>query len=267
MFTIIKKTIKDKYKSFLIYSVANILMILLYVSMFPLISQQMDSMMALLNSMPQELLKAFNSDAASMTTFEGILSGKQFSMLWPFITVAFTTNFAAYAISQEIDKKTFSILLSQPISRARIYWGKYLTGLVFTILYVVLSVTITIPLVNAFDVSVNEINILKFSLEAMLFSFCFFSLAFMVSAIAKESAPVYFIVIGLVVGMYFLQVMSIFAKELESLKYFSTFYYFDSGRSLVKGDLMPEALFLFGLVGSVSAIIGSAVFKKRDIAV
>lgn len=267
MLTIIKKTIKDKYLSFLIYTIVNLSMLVLYVAIFPLITKQMDSLLQVLNSMPQELLKAFNSDATSMTTLEGILSGKHFSMLWPFITVAFTTNFAAYAISLEVDKKTFSILLSQPISRMQIYWGKYLTGIIFLLGYVLFTVPITILVVKVFNVSINEANLLKFSLEALLFGFCFYSLAFMVSAISKDTTPVYFVVIGLVVGMYFLQITSILLKELEPLKYFGTFYYLDSGRSLVKGDLMPEGLLLFAVIGVVSTLIGCDVFNKRDISV
>jgi ABC-2 type transport system permease protein len=265
MLTIIQKTIKDKYKTLLIYIVANLAMLMMYVAIYPLITKQMDSLLQVLDSMPQELLKAFGSDGASMTTLEGILSGKQFNMLWPIITVVFTTNFAAYSIAQEVDKKTFSILLAQPISRAKIYWGKYLTGFLFSLLYVVLTVPITILVVKLFNVSINEVNVLKFSLEATFFTFAFYSVAFMISAIAKDTGPVYFICIGMVIGMYFLQVMSILLTQLEPLKYFSAFYYSDSARSLVKGILMPEGILVFSVIGVVSALIGAFAFNKRDI--
>ena len=267
MLTIIQKTIKDKYKTLLIYIIANLAMLVMYVAIYPLITKQMDSLLQVLNSMPQDLLKAFGSDATSMTTLEGILSGKQFNMLWPIITVIFTSNFAAYSIAQEVDKKTFSILLAQPISRAKIYWGKYLTGLLFSLLYVIFSVPITIVVVKVFNVSINEVNVLKFSLEAIFFTFAFYSVAFMISAIAKDTAPVYFVCIGMIIGMYFLQVMAILLTQLEPLKYFSAFYYADSARSLVKGVLMPEGLLLFGVIGTISALIGAFVFNKRDISV
>jgi ABC-type transport system involved in multi-copper enzyme maturation permease subunit len=210
--------------------------------------------------MPQELLKAFNSDAVSMTTLEGILSGKQFSMLWPIITVIFTTNFAAYAIAGEVDKKTFSILLSQPISRRRIYWGKYITGFLFLLVYILFTVPITILVVRIFNVSINEVNLLKFTLESIFFGFCFYSVAFMVSAFAKDTTPVY-------LGMYFLQVVSIIVKELDVLKYFSAFYYLDSGRTLIRGELMPEGMLVFTIIGLLCTMIGYFIFNKRDISV
>ena len=266
MLTIIKKTIKDKYKTLLIYIIINLAMLIMYVSIYPLVTKQMDSLITVLNSMPQDLLKAFNSDAASMTTLEGILSGKQFSMLWPIITVVFTTNFAAYAIAMEVDKKTFSILLSQPVSRMKIYWGKYLTGIAFTSLYILFTVPITIVIVKLFNLSINEANLWMFTLESIFFSFCFYSLAFMVSSFSKETSPVYSVGIGLVIGMYFIQVISIMVKDLDFLKYFTAFYYLDSGRTLVRGVLMPEGMLLFGVLGLIFAIIGCLFFNKRDIA-
>ena len=267
MLTIIKKTIKDKYKSLLIYIIANLAMLVMYVAIFPLITKQMDSLVLVLNSMPQELLKAFNSDAVSMTTLEGILSGKQFSMLWPIITVIFTTNFAAYAIAGEVDKKTFSILLSQPISRKEIYWGKYLTGLIFLIIYILFTVPSTILIVKIFNISINEVNFLKFTMESVFFGFAFFSLSFMISAFSKDTTPVNFVGIGLILGMYFLQVISIMVKELDVLKYFSAFYYLDSSRTLVRGDLMPEGMLVFATIGLLCSLIGYYIFNKRDISV
>jgi ABC-2 type transport system permease protein len=267
MLTIIKKTIKDKYKSLLIYIIANLAMLVMYVAIYPLITKQMDSLIQVLNSMPQELLKAFNSDAVSMTTLEGILSGKQFSMLWPIITVIFTTNFAAYSIAQEVDKKTFSILLSQPISRRKIYWGKYLTGILFLLAYILFTVPITILVVKIFNISINEVNLLKFTLESIFFGFCFYSIAFMVSAFSKDTTPVYFVGIGLILGMYFLQVVSIMVKELDAIKYFSAFYYLDSGRTLIRGDLMPEGMLVFAIIGFLCTLIGYFIFNKRDISV
>jgi ABC-2 type transport system permease protein len=267
MLTIIKKTIKDKYKTLLIYIIINLAMLVMYVSIYPLVTKQMDSLIKVLDSMPQDLLKAFNSDALSMTTLEGILSGKQFSMLWPIITVIFTTNFAAYSIAMEVDKKTFSILLSQPISRAKIYWGKFLTGLLLTLIYIIFTVPITILIVKLFNLSINEANLWMFTLESIFFSFCFYSLAFMVSSFAKETTPVYTVGIGLVVGMYFVQVISIMVKDLDFLKYFTCFYYLDSGRTLIRGVLMPEGMLIFSILGLAFAVLGYIFFIKRDISV
>jgi len=267
MYAIFKKAIKDKMTSFWIYTGIGFAMLLIYVLMQPSMASQTKLLEELMNSFPKELMQAFNAQVESISTLEGLLSSKQFGSLWPILAVVFSTTIAVGNFSGEVDRKTFSILLSQPISRAKIFWSKYLAGTVLLFVHTLFTVTITVLLGALFNVPTLSGNYLGFTLEAFLFLLAFYSLATAISAWVSKPGYVHAIIWGTFISMYIIQVITLIVKELVDLKYFTAFYYFDPNRSLIKGELLPLGLILFGIVIVASVFIGYKRFIKRDIAV
>mgnify|MGYP001180843526 CR=1 FL=1 len=267
MWAIFKKSFRDKLTSGLIYTGVGLFMLIIYLFMQPNLSQNMQVYSDLIKILPSNLLKAFNADISAITSLEATLSSKQYGMLWPFITIIFSTTIASASFAGEIDRKTISILLAQPISRAKIFWAKYLAGLTLLILYVLIVVPTTIFLAPIFNIEINELNFLKFTIEAIFFVIAFYSLSTAISVFASETGIIYFITIGLCIGMYFVKVISLILEQLDGLKYFSVFYYYDPIRSLVNGELMPIGLLLFAIVSGISVIMAYFRFIKRDITV
>lgn len=267
MYAIFKKAIKDKMTSFWIYTGIGFAMLFIYVLMQPSMASQTKLLDDLLKSMPKELMDIFNAQAQSVGTLEGLLASKEFGSLWPILAVVFSSTIAVGNFSGEVDKKTFSILLSQPISRAKIFWSKYLAGIVLLFLHTLFTITVTVIIAPIFNVPALTSNYFVFTLEAFLFLLTFYSIATAISAWVSKTGYVHAVIWALFIGMYVLQVITLIIKELQDLKYFTAFYYFDPNRSLIKGELLPVGLLLFGIVIIASVFIGYKRFIKRDIAV
>jgi ABC-type transport system involved in multi-copper enzyme maturation permease subunit len=268
MFTIFKKSFKDKRTSLIVYSLVGIIILIIYILFQPSMTENLETYQDLLKVVPQEFLKAFNADINSFSgSLESTLATKQLGLIWPLITIIFSTTIAATSFAGEVEKRTFSLLLSQPVSRAKIFWGKYLAGLLILFIYVVCTVPITILIAPIFNQEVDQSLFLKFTIEAFLFVVAFYSLATSVSVFVSETGKVFALGIGLCLGMYIIKVMSLLVAELDGLKFFSAFYYYDPTRSLINGDLLPEGLLLFLSVSIASVFTAYYRFIKRDIGV
>jgi len=121
MFSIFWRTIKDRKLSLLVYCITALLFIWMYIALFPSISKSFGQLESYINTFPKGFLDAFGLDAKTFTTFEGYIGSEQFTFVWPIMIIAMMISFAGGAIAGEIEKGTIEILLSEPISRLKIF--------------------------------------------------------------------------------------------------------------------------------------------------
>ena len=123
MFNIFWQTIKEKKWALLIYCLAIILFIWMYISLFPSIKNSIGSMEQYLKSFPKGFMEAFGFNMKSFGTFEGYIGSEQFSFIWPIMLIALMVSMGSAFLAGEIEKGTIGILLSQPVSRVKIFLG------------------------------------------------------------------------------------------------------------------------------------------------
>lgn len=87
MFTIFWQTIKDKKITSIIYCLAGILMLWMYVVFFPTIAEQAEKFNELIKTYPESFLKAFGIEEFSFDTLEKFLAVEQFSIIWPLLVI------------------------------------------------------------------------------------------------------------------------------------------------------------------------------------
>ena len=153
MIKLIMRTWHDRRLFFLVYTALSVLMLLMYVAIFPSLKAQMTSYDQIMKTMPQALLKAMGVDQLGFNSLEGFLSIEYFGMLWMIIAILFSISFAGRSIAGEIENRTMSILLSLPISRIKLYWTKYFTGLAMVEIFTAISILSVIPLAEIFKIS------------------------------------------------------------------------------------------------------------------
>ena len=116
MWSIFTRIIKDRRVQILVYCLASVGLLWMYIIFFPAIKEQSANMEQLLKSYPESFLKAFNFDIRSLNTVEGFLSTEQFSFVWPLMVIFMMIGFGGGAFAGEIEKGTIEILLAQPVS-------------------------------------------------------------------------------------------------------------------------------------------------------
>jgi len=269
MFVFAKRMLRDKFKSFLIYSVASIAFIEMFVAIFPSIKDQAAKVDQLMKVFPPALFKAFNMDISSMSfgNFETFLSSKYLGMMWPVLLIIFAISLANYIVVNEIEKGTIETLMSLPAKRSKIFLQRYFAGLGLLAGFCIIGIFGAIPLAMLHGVDFAIANYFTAAIVAFLFAWAIYSLAIFFSTIFSEKGKASMMSGGILVVMYVLSVVAALNDNLVNLKYFSFFHYFNGSELLAKNVIPDYAVLALGGFGLVALIVSLIIFKRRDLSV
>ncbi|MEI7578903.1 MAG: ABC transporter permease subunit [bacterium] len=267
MLTIFKKTLYTNRIFVLVISLITLLFILMYVGLYPSVKEQADQFSKLLESYPKSMLEIFGiENQLSFTVLENFVTIELFSFLWPILVVVLGTSLGMKLFAGEIDKGTMEILLALPLSRARIFLGKYCAGIVILVIYTGTSIY-GIPFIAwLFKIDFMLANYAYLFASSLLFALAIYSLAIMFSTMFSESSKGIMLTVGIVLMMYVLNVLSTLKASLENLQYLSFFHYYNASAALSSKELPWETILVFGLVIIIAGVLAGVIFQRRDIA-
>ncbi|HNT29562.1 MAG TPA: ABC transporter permease subunit [bacterium] len=267
MLAIIKRTIQTNRGALIAYLGINALLMWMYVGMFPSIAKEADQLNKLMESSFGSMMQAFGFDPGSMMkTVEGFLATEQYSIVWPIIMFIMVLSLGGQAIAGEIDQGTMEILLAQPLSRKRLYVGKYIAGLILIVFFSFISVLSVVPFALLHGVDFQITHHLTLALLGMLFAVAIYSLTIMLGSFFSRGKAAA-IMAGMLLFMYALRIISNLKESVRDLKYFSFFHYFDSGAALIHKTIQWESVLVFLGVAVLGFLIGLWQFRRRDVAV
>lgn len=267
MWSIFWQTIKDKKVSLIIYCLSGVILLLMYTALFPSIQEQADKLAKLVETYPPEMMKAFGIEELVFDTLESYLAMEQFSFVWPIMMLFLVISLAGNALAGDIGRGTIELWLARPISRLKLYLGRYLAGLGSFSLFTLVSIFSVFPIAELLNIDYRIFNYFKLALVGFLFGWALFSIAFMLSAMFSDKGKVYGITAGLIVVMYVIKIVATLKESLQDLKYFSFFHYYNQSQLLIHNNIESLAIIVFTAVIVVCTILGAIWFKKRDIAV
>lgn len=269
MLTLAIRTIKDRRIMLLIYCVAVIVFLWMYIGLFPSFADKREEFNQLMEYYPKEFMDAFGiEDTGSIfSTIENFLAMEQFNFIWPILAIAFAVTIGGASIAGEIESGTIEIILSQPVSRIKIFFAKYLAGLLLVAFFTALSVFTAIPLAMAYNIDYQASHYLTMFVIALLFAWAIMSIAFFFSVIFNSKGKAYFIPVGILIVMYVLKIISSLKDSLKDFQYASFFYYFDANKSLIDNTIDGWSYLVFGGAIVIFTIAAVIWFNKRDIAI
>lgn len=269
MFAFATRMFRDKYKTFIAYSITAVAFLEMYIALFPAIRQQAGQVDQMIKSFPPELFKAMNMDPStlSFSTLQSYLSTEYMSFLWPIMAIIFAISIANYISVNEIDKGTIENLISLPVKRIRVFMERYLTGLLMLAGFSAISLLGVIPLAKIHGVDYVFANYLTASVGSFLFVWAAYSLAILFSVIFSEKGRASMATGGMLILMYVLSIISSLQDNLRNIQYFSFFHYF-SGSDLLTKNIYPEfAVLALGGFAVVATVIAAVIFNRRDLSV
>lgn len=267
MWIIFIRVFNDRKKSFLIYCLVGLVLLWMFIALYPFIEEQSSVIMELFEGMPEGFLKAFGADPTSFTTIEGFLAAKQYSATWPIIVILLLAALASTVIAGDIEQGSIEISLSKPVSRYGIFFGRYLVGFVGLLAFTACSVLSLIPMASLYNVEIGTSNVLKLTLITFLFGLVVLSLSMLLSSIFSEKNKVYMVVGGIMVVMYMLNVVALIKEDIDYIKYASFFNYLETNGALILNKIGTSSILIFLICAIIFTISGSYWFNKRDIAV
>ena len=217
----------------------------------------------LLKSYPPEMLAFFGS-MAEMTTPWGYLDTEYFTLMNLIIGI-FTIGVCVNLIVGDEEKGLLDLVLANPISRSRLYWGRLLAFLtVIAAILLVAWLSLVIPS-SAYGFDLTPTEFLRPFLSLFAISMFFSTLALLLSFILPSTRFAGMLSGALMVANFLLIGLSKINTDLEPFMKYTPMVYYQGGYA-IKG---LEWGWFFGLLtmALIFALLAWIPFLKRDIRV
>ena len=233
----------------------------MYIATFPSMASGMD-LDQFLDQMPEVFLELFN--IATMNTIEGFLAAELYSIGWVLLLGLYVAYSAATLIAGDVDRERMDILLSLPISRARVLGEKFLALLV-----PIVVVNLVLPVViyagtAAIGYPIDPINLAVVHLLAIPYLLACGGVGIVLSVLTSRSTVAQRGALVAIFGLFLFESVTIIA-EYEWLGAIAPMRYFDATAVLVDGsyDWAGGAI----LLGWAVLLVGASMlyFRRRDI--
>jgi len=257
------RELRANLKSLIIWCVIMGLLILIAVSKFSAFAGDPE-MVAILDSMPSALIDALSMRAFNLTTLSGFY-GLMFIYFGLLGGIA-AAMWGSETISKEERGKTVEFSLVLPVSRSRVITAKALAALVNCIAFVLVTWGFSLVAVQSYNPDREFYQFLALEMGAMFFiELIFLSLGLFLGCSMKQYKRTSATAIAVILVTYFLSIMSGMHKDLEFLKYFTPFKYFDAGDLFRTGSFDGAYLLITAAIVLVCVSAAYYTYNKRDL--
>jgi ABC-2 type transport system permease protein len=236
-------------------------------SLYPAFEDSFSQLEELLSIYPEGFLEAFGlgEGGLDMSSPYGWF-GTEGYLFVVLIGGSYAAILGSSIISKEEDDKTIEFLLSKPLSRNQVLLGK---GLVVLINILLLNIAMFIGLLITFALvaDLQLLTTILLCVGPLILELIFASIAMAISVFVTKSRQVMSISLGLVIGLYVLNIVATLTDELNFLIY-ATPYEYVNAVDIVNENLI-EPLYLlisFGIV-LISGLVTWFFYNRKDITV
>ena len=250
-------------KSLVIWSVIIALLIVVATAKFSAFAGNPD-MLAILDSMPKPLLDAFGMQSFNLTTVSGFY-GLMLIYLGLMGAIA-AAMWGSGIISKEERDRTVEFSLVLPVSRSRVITAKALAALVNCVALVLISWGVSALAVQSYNPDRAFFDFLRLEMLAMgLIELIFLAVGLLLGCAMKQYKRAGSTAVSLILVTYFMSVISAMHKDLDFLKYFTPFRYYDAAVFLHSGQLEGKFLLISAAIVVVSLAAAYWSYNKRDL--
>jgi len=257
------RELKANVKSLLIWSAIIGLLIMIAVAKFSAFAGDPD-MLAILDSMPAGVLDAMNMRAFNLTTLTGFygIMFIYFSLMGAIAGAMWGSDI----ISKEERDKTVEFSLVLPVSRSKVVTAKALAALVNSIAFVLITWAISFVAVQSYEPDQTFFDFLALEMQAMfMIELIFLSIGLLLGCAMQKYKLSGSTAVGIILVTYFMSIVSAMQEDLDFLKYFTPFKYFDAGELFRSGQLDGMYLSISAGIILVSVVAAYWVYNRRDL--
>jgi len=257
------RELKANLRSLLIWGGIVILFVTIGISKFSAYEGNPE-MLAILDEMPPALMSAFNMQAFNLTTVTGF-----FGVMFTYFALLLSTAAAMWGsdiISKEERDKTVEFSLTLPVTRSRLVTAKTLAALVNCIGLLLITWGASLVSTAQYQPDSEFYNFLRLCMLALfIMQLIFLAVGIFLGCAMKQYRRASSVAVSLLLGTYFLSVISGLNENLEFLKYFSPFKYFDAGVLLHESRIDVTFVWLSVAIISVSMVGAYLTYARRDL--
>lgn len=257
------RELRANLKSLLIWAAIISLLIMMAVAKFSAFAGDPE-MLKMLDAMPPALMDALSMRAFNLTTLSGFY-GVMFIYFGLMGAIA-AAMWGSDMISKEERDKTVEFSLVLPVSRSRVVTAKALAALVNCIAFVLITWAVTLVAVRSYNPDQEFFDFLALEMQGMFFiEVIFLAVGLLLGCAMKRYKLSGSTAIAIILVTYFMSILSVMHEDLEFLKYFTPFKYFDAGELYRTGAMDSFYLMLSAGIVVVSVIAAYWAYNKRDL--
>ena len=257
------RELRANFKSLIIWSVITILFNVVGFSKFSAYYNNPE-MTAILNDFPPAMTEALNLKAFNLTTVTGFF-GIMFAYYALLLSIA-SAMWGSDIISKEERDKTVEFALTLPVTRQRLVTAKIVTAVINSVALVLISSGIMLVMAQKYQPDREFYSFMSLGMLALfIMMMIFLAVGIFLGCALKQYRRAGSIAVSILLATYILSIFSTLNKNLEFLKYFSPFKYFDPVKLLHESRM--DILFV-GLSAAIIVIslVGAYVsYAKRDL--
>ncbi len=256
------REVKANIKSLLIWSAIVLMISTVGFAKYSAYADNPD-MLAILDNLPPALLEAFNLNSFNLTTVAGFF-GVMFAYFALILSIS-AVMWGSDIISKEERDKTLEFSLSLPVSRGRMVAAK--TGAVIFSSLLLTLVTWGAITANAkpYGPDAKFYDFVALGMVALfILQLIFLSIGILLGCAMKNHKLSSSVAVSLLLGTYFLSIISALSKDLDFLKYFSPFTYFNAADIFRELALDTGFIWLSGGIVVIALAAGYFTYSKRD---
>ncbi|MHB1318084.1 MAG: ABC transporter permease subunit [Anaerolineae bacterium] len=257
------RELKANFKSLLIWSGITILFSLVGFSKFSAFYGNPE-LLGVLDSMPPAVLTALNMDAFNLTTVTGF-----FGVMVVYYGLILSISAAMWGsdiIVKEERDRTVEFALTLPITRQRLVNAKTaaVAGNCLILLLVCWGITLAGARPFAPDAAFRTFVAVTM-LSFLLMQAIFLGLGVLLGCALKSYKRATSLAMSIILGTYFLSILSGLSDKVAFLRYLSPFKYFDPVLMMRESRLEPLFVVLSLAIAIGSLVIAHVAYHRRDL--
>lgn len=260
------KTLFDQRRALAAWTISLVLLVAMYVAIWPSFGGDAKTSYGdVINEMPEALRALFAASGADMSSPAGYIQVELLSFMGPMLVLIYAINAGAAAVAGEEDRHTLDLLLSSPVSRARVVLEKLAamaTGVVLMALMMGATLLAFGPLA---DMRLPVVGVTAAMLHMALLGMVFGGLALAVGAASGHVAASRAVPAIVAVVAYIVNGLATVVSWLEPAQKASPFYQY-IGHDPMHNGVSVAAVAVALVTTACLAAIAVWGFRRRDVA-
>jgi ABC-2 type transport system permease protein len=221
-------------------------------------------MLAILDSFPPAMVSALSLSAFNLTTVTGFY-GVMITYFGLILSIA-AAMWGSDIIAKEERGKTVEFSLTLPVKRATLVTAKTAAVLVNCIVLVLITWGITMVSAQQYQPDRAFYNFVAISIPAyLLMQVIFMAVGIFLGCAMKQHKRAGSAAVWILLATYFASIMAGLSKDMEFLKYFSPFKYFDPALLLNESRLETPYVILSLVIVAIFLAGAYLSYSKRDL--
>ena len=257
------RELKANLKSLIIWCVVTALFILVGVAKFSAYYNNPE-MLSILNSLPASVIDAMGMRAFNLTTLNGFygIMFVYFALLGGIAAAMWGSDI----ISKEERDKTVEFSLVLPVTRSKVITAKALAALVNCIVFTLVTAAVSVGVAQRYNPDQSFYNFLILEMEAMfIIELIFLAVGLLLGCALKQYKRASSLGIAIILVTYFFSIITVLKQNLDFLKYFTPFKYFDSAQLFKDGRMEVPYLLLSLAIIVVCVATAYVTYQRRDL--